>query len=36
MDFFCPKCRSRNVVVEMNEEGYYEVCGCDSCGFVRG
>ena len=34
LNFYCPKCRSRDVVVKIIEE-YYKFYKCNSCGFVN-
>ena len=34
LNFFCPKCRSNNIVIDM-EEKYYKFHRCDDCGFVK-
>ena len=34
LNFYCPKCKSNNVILEEKER-YYRVCKCKSCGFVN-
>jgi|AP95_1055475.scaffolds.fasta_scaffold799409_1 Zn ribbon nucleic-acid-binding protein len=34
LNFFCPKCRSKNVVVRI-EEKYVKFDKCHGCGFQR-
>ncbi len=31
----CPKCRSRDVVVEYSEGGYYKFYRCNECKAIR-
>jgi len=31
----CPRCRSKNVVVEVCEGGYIFVYKCEGCGYLR-
>ena len=33
IDIRCPKCKSNQVIVHIDEEGYYEVLECYKCGF---
>ena len=33
LDICCPKCRSRNVILESNKEGYYWIFKCNNCGY---
>jgi len=33
MNFTCPKCTSKNVVIEYNTGGYYHFYRCNECGF---
>ena len=34
LNFYCPKCGSRDVVVEI-EEKYCKFYRCNSCGFIN-
>jgi len=36
MNFFCPKCNSRNVVIECMDGGYCTFYKCNECGYVGG
>ena len=29
----CPKCKSEEVIIEEDEEGYYQVFKCNKCGY---
>ena len=31
----CPKCKGEDVVVEEDEEGYFQVLKCNKCGYVK-
>ena len=31
----CPKCKSEEVIVEEDEEGYFYVLKCNKCGYSK-
>lgn len=31
----CPACYSENVLICLDESGYYEICECKKCGYTR-
>ena len=31
----CPKCRSEEIIIEEDEEGYYRVLKCNKCGYEK-
>ena len=35
MNFSCPKCHSKNVVIECTDGGYCSFYKCNECSYVR-
>lgn len=33
VDITCPRCSSSNVIVDADENGYFEVIECGRCGY---
>jgi len=31
----CPKCKSEEIIIEEDEEGYYQVLKCNKCGYEK-
>ncbi len=31
----CPKCKSEEVIIEEDDDGYFHVLKCNKCGYVK-